>query len=75
MAFVRFDRPCWNFHRMSFQETESTAPEFPPDVTRKTRPTALSNPPSCFTPQPDTPSQPGRLTIKMICRPQTRTQA
>jgi len=56
MLFVRLDRPCWNFHRMSFR------PEFSPDVTRETRPTALSNPPSCFTPQPDTPSQPGRLT-------------
>jgi len=62
MLFVRLDRPCWNFHRMSFRETRPTAPEFPPDATRETRPTAPSNPPSCFTPKPDTPSQTGCLT-------------
>jgi len=61
MLFVRLDRPCWNFHRMSFRETRPTAPEFPADVPRETRPTALSNPPSCFTLRPDIPFQPGRL--------------
>jgi len=69
MPFVRFDRPCLNFHRKSFRETRTTAPEFSPDVTRKTRPTALSNPPSCFTPQPDTPFQPGRLTFALTGAP------
>jgi len=64
MLFVRLDRPCWNFHRTSFRETRPTAPEFLPDVTRETRPTALSNPPSRLTLQPGTPFQPGRLTTR-----------